>query len=69
LRFIKKITFLVEGEIYGEDISPEDLLKSIKWHCAHWWECGNWPYGKPSEPLQGGVLKSLKLDGVELFKK
>ena len=68
MRFVKKITFLVEGKIYGDELSPEDLLKSMKWECRHWWEWSGWPYGKPSKPLQGGVVERIALDGVEVFK-
>ena len=67
MKFKREIVFIVEGEIYDENLNPEDLLESLKWSWRHWWQSNpNWPYGKPSETIQGGRIDNISLNGKEL---
>lgn len=67
MRFKKEITIVVEGEIFDESTTPEEVLKSLKIQYSHWWENNpNWPYGTPSVPIQKGRIDKISLDGKEL---
>lgn len=67
MKFKKEITIVVEGEIYDKEISIFDLIHSIKWSYKHWWEGNpNWPYGKPSSPIQAGRIDKISMNGKEL---
>jgi hypothetical protein len=67
LRFKKEIVFVVEGDIYIEDLTPEDVLQSLKWSWRHWWEDNpKWPYGTPSSPIRGGKIDKISFNGKEL---
>jgi hypothetical protein len=67
MKFKKEIVVVVEGEIFDDQISINDLMKSLKWSYRHWWEDNpNWPYGRPSEPLQSGRINKITFEGVEL---
>ena len=67
MRFRKEMTIVVEGEIYDDALTPEEVLKSLKFSWRHWWEGNvNWPYGTPSNPIQGGIINKIIFDGVEL---
>lgn len=67
MKFKKEIVIVLEGEIFDDQISISDLLKSLKFSYRHWWEeNSNWPYGKPSESVQAGRIDKITFEGVEL---
>lgn len=67
MRFKKEITFTVEGEIFDESTTPEEILKSLRFNYFHWWENNpNWPYGTPSVPIQKGRVDKISLEGKKL---
>lgn len=67
MKFKKEITFVVEGEIYDNTTTPEEILKSLKFSYSHWWQDNpNWPYGVPCLAIQRGRIDKISLDGQEL---
>lgn len=67
MKFRKELKFIVEGEVYDQSISPEEILKSLKFSWKHWWEDNpNWPYKRPSEGIQAGRIDKIIFDDVEL---
>jgi hypothetical protein len=67
MKFRKELTIIIEGELDDESLSPEEILKSLKFSWKHWWENNpNWPYGTPSEIVQGGRIEKIIFDGIEL---
>ena len=67
MKFKKEMTIVVEGEIYDDSLTPEEVLKSLKWSYLHWWERNStWTYGKPSPDIQGGRVDRITFDGIEL---
>jgi len=67
MKFRKELKFIIEGEVHDQSISPEEILKSLKFSWKHWWEDNpNWPYGTPSGGIQAGKIEKIIFDGVEL---
>jgi hypothetical protein len=66
MKFRKEIKLIIEGEI-TEEITPEELFKSIKLSWRHWWESSNsWPYGKPSLDIQKGFIEKMFFEEKEI---
>lgn len=67
MKFRKDITITIEGDIYDDTLSPEEIVKSLKWSWKHWWEENSkWIYGRPTEAIQGGRIEKIIFEGVEL---
>lgn len=69
-KFKKEIKITVEGEIYDEKTTVEEILKKLSLKYWHWWEIdNNWPYGTPSENVQGGAINKIIIQGKEFQRQ
>lgn len=67
MKFKKEITIIIEGEVFDESINPIEIFKNLKFSWRHWWENNNnWTYGKPSLPIQKGIINKITIGEKEI---